>query len=533
LTISLNIILDTLKSYKLESYLEPGSNVGFSTCLPLPDNLSHVSPACLYIGRLSKALAHRDKEPNFYCLCLRDRVTDAVETADRLRNFIIVNENISLTTLLSQVQSRFFEIIEWQHQMNSTLVHGGSLQEIVDIGADFMDNYIAISDASLMLMAYSKNIPCDCPICEALVQYGYHPEESIQKFRKNDLLSKWQHEDAIYIDDTKATAKYEALNKIFKFRDTYFAHVVMTCNRHAPTPGMVDLFQLFLDVLGIYIENAWEAKSSSNHVYDSLLTDLLEGNITSQSVVEERAQYVDIPATGQFYLFQIVSNDPANMSIGKAVMEFSELFPRMKLIRYQQRIIALNPFSSRGDVDEQLRMLCLSLENILLKYDAVCGVSLMFSTLHEMKYAYQQSTIALEYYFRLQGSELSSKLKLNDSGNSRIHFFKHYYLFCLLGESKDNPELWYHSEFHHMLNKLHHYDLRHKSNTIQLLNIYLNNERSATKTGSVLNMHRNNVLYHVNRIEELLNIDFDDPTTRFMMLLSFSLLQLFGFREDK
>jgi sugar diacid utilization regulator len=532
MNISLNILLDTLKQYRLESHVEPGVRVYFSTCLPLPDRMEKASSSCLYIGRLSKALSHRDLDPDFYCLCLRDRVTDDMETDERLKSFIIINENITLNTLLSQVQARFFTVLDWIHQMQDTLVHGGSLQDIVDLGADFIDNYIAISDASLMLMAYSRNIPCDCPICEALVQYGYHPEESVQKFRKFELYAKWQKEDAIYIDDTKATAKYTALNKIFKFRDSYFAHVVMTCNRHEPTPGTVDLFQLFLDILAVYIDNAWESKSARTHVYDSLLVDLIEDNIKNRSEIEGRAQYVEIPAAGHFCLFQIVSGDPNNMAIGKMLTEFSELFPRLKYVRYQQSIIALNQLYERGDPDEQIQTLCVSLESFLLKYDAFCGVSPIYTNLHDTGYAYRQSSLALDYAHRLQRGELYRNLNLTDAPDGRIYFFSRYYLFCLLGESKENAGLWYHSEYHHMLKLLHLSDLRHKGNALQLLYIFLHNERSATKTGAILNMHRNNVLYHISRIEQMMSIDLNDHTTRFMLLLSFSLLKLYDFGDE-
>jgi sugar diacid utilization regulator len=549
--ISLNIILDVLQSYHQENHTLADSKHSFSRCLPLPDDTRDLWGDCIYIGGLSKALSLRDDNKDFYCICLRDRVKDEIETESALYGLIIINENISQTSLMLQVQNRFFTIIDWIQQMHETIIHDGTMQDIVDLSAAVIENYIAVSDSSLMLLAYTRNIPCDDPICMALVKYGYHPEESIQKFKEHDLFKKWETAEGIYIDDTCATAKYTALNKIFRFRNVYFAHVVLTCCQKPLTPGVIDLFQLFLDALAVFIERAWEAKSACNHIYDTFLTDLIEGNITNKKVIEERAQYVGIPLTGQFCLFQIISNDTANMSIGKMLMEFSDLFPRFKFIRYQQRIVAINNFYLHDDLNEQLTAICISLEIFLEKYDALCGISVFFNSLDEAPFSFKQSTLALKYISRPNGTDnltprndkketqrinpaRMNPARMNPAriNPARINHFSHSYIFCLLGEYEGNAELWYHSEYHHMLQKLRDYDARHKSNTTHLLKLYLGFERSATETGAALNMHRNNVLYHVGRIEEMLGIDFDDPTVRFMMLVSFVLMELYGFSSE-
>ena len=80
-----------------------------------------------------------------------------------------------------------------------------------------------------------------------------------------------------------------------------------------------------------------------------------------------------------------------------------------------------------------------------------------------------------------------------------------------------------------MLLKLYQHDERHKSNNLQLLHVYLCFERNATESAKELNMHRNNVTYHINRIQEMLQVNLDDPHVRFMMLMSFFLLELYGF----
>lgn len=474
-------------------------------------------------------MAFTEKQ-DFCCICLRDRIKDDLETEKSLSGLIIVNENMTPTTLFTTIQTRFFMILNWVQKMQETLIHEGSMQDILDLCEAVYGNHVSVSDSSLMLLAYTRHIYCDDPICIALSEYGYHPEETIQLFRKYDLFKTWEMAESVYVDDSCEVAKYVTIHRVFKFGNQYFAHVVMSCNRNPLTPSMLDLYKIFTDILSVFIEQAWEAKNACSHVYDTFLTDLIEENINSKSMIEERAHIVGVPLTGQFCLFQIVANDTVNMSIGKMLIEFADLFPKLKFIRYQQRIVAIHHFYSR-DIELHLNMICTTLESFLQKYDAVCGVSPIFQSLEEIHIAFKQTSLALKYAGRLPGSDLVNNIQLGLTGESRIHFYNKKYFFCLLGENEENTDLWYHSDYHHYLLKLHHYDQRHKSNNLQLLHVFLCCERNATVAANTLNMHRNNVTYHISRIQELLEIQLDDPYVRFMMLVSFYLLELYGFAD--
>lgn len=530
--ISLSIILDVLQSFNLEMHIPDDKGLSFCMCLPLPDEWDTLRKDCVYIGGLSKAMANRLGEQNICCICLRDRIKDRLENEQSLSGFIIVNENITQTTLFYLIQNRFFTVMNWVQQMHETLIHNGTIQELVDMCAPIIDNYINVSDSSLMLLAHSKTIECDDPICVASRENGYFPEEIIQLFRKYDLYKVWENATVPYADDTCTVAKYPTYHKIFKFgTNTYFAHAVLTCCRNPLTQSMIDLFTMFTDILAVFVEHEWEEKNACNHIYDTFLADLVEGNITSKSVIAERAQYVGIPMTGQFCLFQIVASDSANMSVGKMLLEFSELFPRIKYIRYQQQIVAINHFYAR-DVDEQMQDICLKLEPYLAKYDAFCGVSPFFSSLEEVRFSYKQSSLAIKYISRLLGSELLKSIHLHENKETRVFFFTQLYIYTLFGENESDAELWYRSSYHNLLKKLYLYDQRHKSNNIQMLYVFLHNERNATKAAAELNMHRNNVTYHISRIQEMLDVDLEDGAVRYMLMISYSLLELFGFGED-
>ncbi|MDR2355612.1 MAG: helix-turn-helix domain-containing protein [Clostridiales Family XIII bacterium] len=527
--ISLNILLDALKNHNFESYTASDANPSFTKCLPIPDAVSEFNANCIYVGSLTKALSMlRDRE-NVYCICLRDRIRDDSETAERLSCFVVVNEPITHADLLTLVQGRFFEISEWVYGMQRALIQGCSIQDLTDLCEQVIDNHIGISDSALMLMAYSRNIPCDDPISQALVEYGYHTDETIKRFKKYDVFKVWERATGIYVDADCTAAKYVTLHKIFKFGNVYFAHVVMSCNRNPLTPGMIDLFKIFTDALAVLVERTWEAKSAKSHLYDTFLKDLIEGSITNREIIKERSEYVGIPASGLFRIFLIIPGD-TSIPNGKILTEFSNEFPEFKFMSYRQNIVALNHFYT-ADTDEQMKGVRERLEAFLLRNEAHCGVSLPFRTLETSSVAYKQASMALKYTRRLPGRALLSP----NAPEKRTVFFAEEYIYCILGEHVKDGTLWSHGEYYEKLKKLHAYDRRHNSNNLsnlQILYAYFKNDRNASKTGAALNMHKNNIIYHINRIEEMLNLRFKDPEVCFMTQLAFHLLEIFGFDDE-
>ena len=69
-------------------------------------------------------------------------------------------------------------------------------------------------------------------------------------------------------------------------------------------------------------------------------------------------------------------------------------------------------------------------------------------------------------------------------------------------------------------------DRQRNTSYAHLLYTYLVNECKPTDTARQLHMHRNNVIYHVERLSEQLGVDLGDPATRLRLLLSFKVLDL-------
>lgn len=78
---------------------------------------------------------------------------------------------------------------------------------------------------------------------------------------------------------------------------------------------------------------------------------------------------------------------------------------------------------------------------------------------------------------------------------------------------------------HPAIAKLTRYDQVNQSNLLHTLKVYLEHDRNAQRCANLLYLHRNSLQYRVRRIQEIADIDLDDPEERAYLRLSFMLYE--------
>ena len=74
---------------------------------------------------------------------------------------------------------------------------------------------------------------------------------------------------------------------------------------------------------------------------------------------------------------------------------------------------------------------------------------------------------------------------------------------------------------HDMLGRLYQYDDLHGTDLVTFLRIYLEENGSTNKVSELQFIHRNTVLYKVNKISMILDIDLSNAYTKTNLLLAF------------
>lgn len=528
MTLSLHIILDQLRVLKTESHISMPSETRFRRCALLPRNYSSMKKDYIHVCRLSEALHASAEVTGMYYLCIRDRMQDASETEQALQGMVIVNENMDVEKLLDMVQDIFQRIGDWYQEMQRALIHEMPLQHILDISGSVIGNTINISDSAFTLLARTSSIETDDPISLELAENGYHPESTLRQFRQHHRFEAWQNSAGFLINDACDICPYTMVNKVFRFQNTYFTHAVMVCDHHALSDGLLELYGMLTEILGLYAERNWEDKDALSHNYDQFMTELLAGNLTNATDIEERAQYLGIRPKGRFRLVKLSVQHGVEASLGRIGRDFLELLPSSQVIVYQNAVIALVHLYSTEDMPMISRQ---QMDDLLSRHQARGGISNVFFSLTQTASAYEQASIALAYNFPMRGSELLHNL-FPVPDPPLLCTFQERMLHGILGSTPQNERIWRSSVFYEALKSLYDYDSQHGTNNLQLLRTYLYLERKATETGQQLHMHRNNIIYRISRIEELAGLNLEKHGIRLGLEISFLMLELYGMDES-
>ncbi|MCL2391931.1 MAG: helix-turn-helix domain-containing protein [Oscillospiraceae bacterium] len=522
--ISLNIILDGIRHYKHERLGDFPEDVAFDRCSFLSPNINELRKETLYICRFSAQTKALILKEELYCICLCNTNDTKPSMGEGFSKTIVVEEEVELAQFFAEVQEIFVNVTTWYENMLHALITKKSMQDILSMCEHVIGNFISISDSALALLAYTKRIQTDDPVSIFLVNNGYHSVDTVKKFKRFKRYDAWKNTDRLIINTSNDIAKYTIVSKVFTFDETYYMHMVMSCNHKELTQGLLDLFSLLSRVLDYHVKNEWEESKLPNTAYTSLFSDLMSG--INNGKVDERAMLVGIKPEDDYIVMLVTEGNRGNSTFpGHMAQDITQMFSFAKPIYYNFRLVLFFHHSNLEDRIEEVRLYS-KLNTYFEENNVQCGVSEVFDNLLEMSEAYKQAELALGEIMA-QDSNASTIFRYTQK-RSHIAQFSSYYAMCLLSKDERIESLWRYSKYGKMLFFLHEYDLSRQTNCLEILCNYLFNERRATETANSIHMHRNTVVYHITRIEQLLKIKLDCKLTRLNLIISFLMLERYG-----
>lgn len=521
-----SIILDELGlhyTYHLDEHDQPK----FEWVKLLVPKESMPSKNYLYVCTLSEALEYSSKIKGFYYLCIRDRIADESETEEALRGMVIVNENMNLRELFNRVQKIFIKINRWIMLMQQSIVQNKGIQDLLDLSEPIIQNYIHVLDPTFKVLAYTKNLLFDDPIVKEVVQYGYLSERSIKKIQNAGLYQWYKKTDDIIINKEQNVCDYITIERTFRYKGTYTMQVAMAFWNREFSNGQVELFKILTDYIKIYVDKFYSEQLTSSPA-TSLLIDIIEGKTHNLKEIKQRAEYVNIPFHSQFNLFNIAFSDFKNIPEKRVAQEISEILFTSTVMNYHENILALNIYEN-GNLTKKIDKNIRDIKSLLNRYNAFCGVSNLFTELADLQKAYEQTKIAISFGKRFSRKN-SPEWKVSEENmkQNRFFWFEDYIIYWFLEKTLDtSKDIMDNSFSMKALSKLNEYDEENELDYMKILYYYLLYERRASDVGKKLNMHRNNVVYHINKITKLIDNDLSDPFIRLKLLLEYYRWELF------
>lgn len=513
--VSISLVLEMLRDYGVQPYLQPERSFAFDHVAFLSDSLPSLSPSVLYLGRLSQVRALKDPSlPDVCIVCAGKPASLEKFLPSYIGNLLALPEDSDLFTVANHLLEGFRKLNDWENDLNTALLSGMGLETMADIaGRVFDGNPLLICSSSYNILGCSRKEAPENEKVDAVLKRGYFVKEESdalssmgyqahrEKYRSGVMVNL-----PTYMGCPFFLITFPAHLKPAAFIAVYFV-------ASSPSEGQLDLFRIFAHYVRKYCESMQKGTVSNPSLLELFMDDLLMHTHEEELYLTDRARQLNLP-TDETYRLGLVqwdeySRDQAEYVLWRLRSVF--VMPAFLVMRYHEAILLI----LRGDAS-----LSFLFENIRDTADAALdflsigggrfGFSTEVSSLMKLDVAYKQACSAIRYGRMLAPDEM-------------MYFYSRMYIYDMADAYREKFEL--EDMYVQKLSLLNNAE-EGRYNNLHLLRYYLLSERSISSTAQLLHLHRNSVIYRLGKIEKTLGVDLDDPDVRLRLLISLKILEL-------
>lgn len=510
------IIIDILKPFHVECLVPEGETFCFDQIHLLDETPVSPEASSLYVGTLDQVRSiEKDILVQICIVCIGPKEEALTLLDQNPANLLLIPGNPSLASVANRLYSGFDQILKWCSELEMAILAKKDYQTIISLGTRiFGDNPIIMVNSSYNLIAGSLPSSPSHERIDAILKKGYYSKEMTDGLARMGYQAngtKYTVPTILYppnyMDCPLMVLATHADNGIFLgFITVYFT-------KDDPTPAQFELFSWFArKIRRYYLENSGE-NSSMPTPLEVFMADLIDHTREDETFLEDRARSLRLPLDAAYRLC-VIQWDKFILPQADYIMNRLRSclkFPFFRVLLYHQSVLLL----LQGDISS-LRVI----EEINESFEEfgellhICQGHAGFSTanfpLLKMNIAYRQAVTAARYGMML-------------NPEAGIYFYSHYYIYEMLEDYKKRYSL---EDMSVQKLRLLRGPEDDRYDNLALLRNYLLTERSISGTAKIMHMHRNSVIYRLNKIQEILGLDLDDPDVRLRLLISFKILEL-------
>lgn len=514
--ISLELIVEAMEAYGVRVSMSQQREFSFRKVQMLtPDGVESMSEDILYvcepkmIRRLTKAQL-RDR-------CFVVRARPGYDDLPRPgMNVITYNEQYSIGDVINCLLMLFDRVNSLEFHMRLAVRARSGYGPLIKVARKMIpDATIIVVDSAYNVIASSRDRNSGNAYVDMILRQGYYDKDSLQQmaeagyFNANDkYLEPVLSTPPNVCGDPVILRSYHANGMFFSFAGCYFPG-------RMPTKLEYKMFQFFTEQLHVYFKET-NFYDNSIPLRQQMISDLLNYDGSAPELVRDRARHLRLPEQASFRLGYAAFDDSSSLLANHLVLQLRcwSNVPNYGIFQHKSSVIILfqdwhdYPLSDQLTFKEKWN----DMLEILNKSGARLGVSLLFTELGKLRMGYNQAKSALKIGRGLNPDALE------------YHYSK-YYLHDMLS--------YYNSKFSldditvRYLEQLSD-EKGYANSNLLLLYHYLSTERNISLTAKQVHMHRNSVIYRLQKIQDILNLDMDDPDVRMRLMITFKIMQMKG-----
>lgn len=432
--------------------------------------------------------------------CIIARTDSAVPPISTVGNMALVTED-SLFPIFNDAKT----FIETTHkgifeELTALADKTHNIDTVIDAASVRLGNSLLFCDMNFKIITASTSVPVLDPLWLENTKQGYCCYEFINEVKElKSIRNASQTTAAIEVTCTKSP--YRKLSSKVFHNQTQIGFLLMIEGENQLLPSHFEMLSTISHVISYTISYYTSGLFEKNSLYYKVLYDMLIG-APAKDIMPRLAE-LKFPSD-MLVLFIRPARYPGQAYFKNFICKNLKLqIPGTHVTYHNNGIVAVIP--SKEDIAMGFELLEF-LRYFSKKEHLKIGISNSFSCMENFVSHYEQAYAALELGHKLDSEEL-------------LYLYQDYQIYNLFSDVKNPDKLGRYC--HPALAVLNQYDQENRSQLYKTLYVFIEKGCNIKLTSESLYIHRNSLVYRLNRITDLCCVDLSDINTLFLLRLSF------------
>ncbi|MCD8249494.1 MAG: helix-turn-helix domain-containing protein [Lachnospiraceae bacterium] len=474
-------------------------------------------PAYRWITRVEALGTHRrPQRDTLYVLLDNDRIFEEMlpgasslvlaHESDAVRlpvgtESLTVSDSENLIAVMGELLDLFAEFQNWQERLLDACSRHSSLQDLINLSAGMTLNHIYLSDMSFKILVYT-----DQEIMREIsatwryqLAHGYLPVHVMKGMIENgefDRLNGYRNARHVYSENFNVP--FVTKNIFYHNRPQAHLFVVNSMKRpHFRDIAVAQLLGEFLED-HYFILSEFKLNHTGNN-YEAFFNDVLSGALTDSVAVERQISLFEWKMEDS-YMLSLIRLSGRDEAFSRVLMyQIEEDSGFMSFLHDECLVVLANmSVSDAESMPERMRRLSDS-------YSLEICIGREFHGFLKLRENYHFLTAIMSYALAYGSGGICY-----DSADYSI-----YYIVDQVQHMAETRQLCSEDAL-----TLQSYDNRHDTNYFDTYYTYLQYDRNIVRTSQALHIHRNTLMYRLDKIHDLIRLDEENIPQRIHMLMS-------------
>ncbi|BFL46821.1 CdaR family transcriptional regulator [Lactonifactor longoviformis] len=384
-----------------------------------------------------------------------------------------------------------------------------NVQRLMEVCYEVVGVPILTVDVMYNLLGIAPNVKTGDYQWDYLLENKGYETDMIVRLYEDGIMQSVNNRNAPYVVDWGSCRDNPKIQGIVKVNDIVEGYVTMQCTYDQITPDRLKAMDIIMNVCALFFREN-DSESSMPYTYQKVFAgELFNHRIKTPRQLTMWQKDMNCDLNPPYQIFAVSTYDKSEKNVLSYIRKLSQQFSPYQFALIQENILYVLHYNMkkrpRGNSEETLFI------KTLRRFNGCCGASRYFDDL----------LCASDY---IKQAEDAMTLGQSMGSPNGVHYYESLYLPAILAPRLSQmPRTNYISP---AIPLLEEYDSENSTEFLKTLEAYTKNLFRTSETAAQLHIHRNTLLYRVQKIEEIGDFSLKDYSTVLHLMISFYMLDL-------